>query len=317
MFVIIGSELTYDSPWPIALIGIALQLGDTSAYAMKAENYKPHRSSVCRWCTLVVLLATLFSVADGRGAEPAEYPPAIASLSSNDNLDDFIRRGYDFDGIEIAMHRCTRPPDRLDPDYSERKKKLQHLKIRWGAFAFIGASKRYGSGTAQGRHLVETIWANRSSDAADKVLVSVNWLKYGKQKHRYAEPDTVVNMCKEVHRLIGRWPMLLVEIDLLQRLLERQEIKPDHAEVLRQCELWIGTLGTQTQSAPVLPHGSPWDHWVFWLHSSEDFPPEEPQPRKERGPVPDLSAFFQPRETIPDWYDAHAWNHELAIPLNQ
>jgi hypothetical protein len=267
--------------------------------------------------TLAVLTVLGFPRAS---ADQSGFDDPVATLSENDNLEEMIRGGYRFDNIELVVHRATMGAIKTDKAYARRKQQMQKLKMLWGAFMFVRAEDpdHVQNASAQAMHFLSEI-SKYKADVHDRVVLSVNWFRYPNGK-TYAPPKLTADICQIIHEKTGTWPLVFVDIDLLNELLDGgtdddgEYIPPQfNAEItalLSNCPLWLSFIETEQKFPPQLLPNSPWKDWVFCFYSSADFPKYAKRLPDGSVELVDLSYFKHRRgDELESWYSAHSWDY--------
>lgn len=266
-------------------------------------------AAVCLW--RVDLLAQ--STGGGR----VQFDDPMASLSSEDDLDEIIRQGFKINHLELIVHRCAMGANRIDKAYRRRKEQMESLHLLWGAYMYPDKETKpetaSTSGINQARHFLKTVLKHRRSDSLDHVVLSLSWF-WRDEREIAPSPTTIVSICQEIHRLTGTWPLLFVDIDLLEALVERNELTVEQKATLGNCDLWLSVVHSEHSFPVLLPAGSPWPTWTFCLYTAAD----DPMTKNAASDtiVPDLSYFAPGRgKPLQDWYSAHSWNYVSKAPI--
>jgi hypothetical protein len=183
---------------------------------------------------------------------------------------------------------------------------------------------------AQVQHFIQEVARCKTKGADDHVLLALYWAAIFPPKmredpaarlqedemteqelsiSRYPSVDGTVRAVKEVIRLTGKAPVMLMQLALLSSFVSRQSLSADQKETLSECPLWIISFSGKPV---VLPAGSPWNNWTFWLHTTHDLYRNDP----DRPIAPDLSDFIGKRGAdLDSWLLANCWDYQLRAKL--
>src|SRR5205085_10124420 len=116
---------------------------------------------------------------------------------------------------------CTMGSAGTDTKYARRKAQMQELNMLWGAYMFVRRGPATGSQAAelQVQNFLNEVSKHHAQDTADRVLLAVNWIPYGKAGKLHATPQLVSHICRNIHSWTGVWPLVLVDIHLLKASL--------------------------------------------------------------------------------------------------
>jgi hypothetical protein len=323
-------------PHPLFISEVSVTVNHAGAVLVsQTKNCLVGRASDYVYSSLVVnmrrytpcfLLFAALICRDVSAADRTGFDDPAATMSDNDNLDAMIREGYRFDNIEMVVHRCTMGSWDSDQAYGRRKQQMQTLNMLWGAFMFVREDElnRGQDAQRQADHFLDRVTKQRGPTKADRVVLSVNWFRYAHDK-KYATPALVSAICEKLHDETGLWPVVFVDIDLLNELLvgatddDGEYTPPQFNEritsILANCPLWLSFVETDQKFPPQFLPGSPWNDWDFCFYSSADFP-KYAKRLPDGSVVPaDLSYFKGGRGApLENWYEAHSWNYERKRP---
>lgn len=257
------------------------------------------RVNVIRFTAIVLLLTTTCS----RGAR-AEADDPVASFSKYDDIQSMIDAGFKFNHAELIIQRVTMGALGDDRTYQIRKHQFDELGLKWGAYHSARVESGSEGPIQQADHFIKAVYDFRPPSSG-KVLLVVNWQRYGKDQRKWMTPKALAQLVERIHQKTGHYPGIATDVESLTALSEANASDPEAFAVLGNCWLW---LRAWTKAEPTVPVRTPWKDWTFWLHDSVDNPDRQTL-RDSSKITPDLSISRIPRGAdLENWWQTNAWD---------